>query len=126
MTSTQLDTQSGTPQEEPLSLPGHPEVITESTVTVVVEDSTNPDSFPSLIGGAAATSRLLGATRLHIVAPAQHLPALAVAAGEMVAELPEGFLFCEAGCAEHDHSHNPSGGAMVLSAESVIQMGRAA
>lgn len=126
MTSTQLDTQSGAAQAEPPSLLGHPESAEESMVTVVVEDSTDPNSFPSLMGGAVATSRILGATQLHIVAPAHQLPALAVAAGEMLADLPDSFLFCEAGCSDHDHSHNPAGGTMVLSAESVIQLGHAA
>lgn len=137
MTKTQLDSHFAEVSEEPPStvqdtgLPLHPEVrgatgiiqdlSTASTmVTVLVEEDSDPEDFPALISGAASSARILGMDELHVIAPARHLPKLAVAAAEIADELPETFQFCEAETCTHEHPED----ATVLTAESVLSLGR--
>lgn len=130
MTKTQLDGWSSEASEEPSStgLPTHPEVTgiitdlsTASTmVTVLVEEDTDPEDFAALIAGAASSTRILGLDELHVIAPARHLPRLAVAASEIADELPETFQFCEAETCEHQHPDDST----VLTADSVLGLGR--
>lgn len=133
MTKTQLDGWSSETAEEPPSttLPTHPEVsgqtgiITDLTtlstlVTVLVQDDADPEDFPALLAGAASSTRILGLDELHVIAPARHLPKLAVAASEIADELPETFQFCEAETCGHEHPEDST----VLTAESVVGLGR--
>ena len=133
MTRTQLDSWSSETVEEPPStiLPIHPEVSGETgiitdlsewstQVTVLVDDDADPVDFPALLVGAASSTRILGLDELHVIAPARHLPKLAVAASEIADDLPETFQFCEAETCVHEHPDD----ATVLTAESVVGLGR--
>lgn len=133
MTKTQLDSWSSEAPEEPSStgLPTHPEVTGETgiitdlstastMVTVLVEEDADPLDFPALIAGAASSTRILGLDELHVIAPARHLPRLAVAASEIADQLPETFQFCEAETCEHRHPDDST----VLSSASVLQLGK--
>lgn len=133
MTKTQLDDRSSEAADEPFStgLPLHPEVTGETgiitdlstastMVTVQVEENADPEDFPALIAGAALSTRILGLDELHVIAPARHLPKLAVAAADLADELPETFQFCEAETCGHRHPEDST----VLTAASVLQLAR--
>lgn len=133
MTKIQLDGCSSETSEEPSStgLPPHPEVTGETgiitdlstastLVTVLVEEDADPEDFAALIAGAASSTRILGLDELHVIAPARHLPRLAVAASEIADELPETFQFCEAETCAHQHPDDST----VLTADSVLGLGR--
>lgn len=133
MTKIQLDDWSTEASEEPSStgLPVHPEVTGETgiitdlsnastMVTVLVEEDADPADFGALIAGAASSTRILGLDELHVIAPARHLPQLAVAASDIADELPETFQFCEAETCEHQHPDDST----MLTAESVLGLGK--
>lgn len=133
MTKTQLDSRSSDISEEPLSssLSLHPEVTGETgivtdlseastMVTVLVGEDSDPAEFLDLLAGAASSTRILGLDELHVIAPAKHLPQLAVAASEIAHGLPEKFQFCEMESDGHDHPEDST----VLTAESVLGLGK--
>ncbi|MFP7365194.1 hypothetical protein SFC07_05365 [Corynebacterium callunae] len=91
-----------------------------TTVTVVVPEYLDAENFDELLSGAAESTRILGLEELHIIAPAQHLPALAVAAAEIAHQLPEKFQFCEAETCTHVHPDDDT----YLTVESLVQLGK--
>ncbi|BAU94507.1 hypothetical protein N24_0245 [Corynebacterium suranareeae] len=119
MTKTKLESISERTSDDPLSYPELNLVPASTTVTVVVAEDFSADNFSELLIGAAESTRLLGLDELHIIAPAVHLPSLAVAAADIAHLLPEKFQFCEAETCTHLHPDDDT----YLTAESVAQLG---
>lgn len=123
MIKTQLESTSSDLAEDPLSYTA--EIVKDlqhasTTVTVVVPEELEVEAFPELLGGAAESTRILGLEELHIIAHAQHLPALAVVASNIAHQLPEKFQFCEAESCTHVHPDDDT----YLTADSLIQLGK--
>lgn len=120
MTKTKLESVSGDSTDDPLSYPELQLGSMSTTVTVVVETELDPENFPDLLLGAAESTRILGLDELHIIAPSQHLPELAVAAAGIAHHLPGNFQFCEAETCTHIHPDDDT----YLTSDLVVQMGK--
>lgn len=93
-----------------------------SAITVRLDADADPESFGDLIVGLITAAGLLGMPETHIFAPAELMPQLAVAAGEMD-NIPEEFQL-------HQINHPEDGirelpvGSTPLTVESLVRLAR--